>query len=135
MSSGNGGGSGSDSSSSSSIKDERYLTLGNVEECKVLGRYRGLNALAAASVGTWSCMKFHGVKYLNDKLLDPTASNSILLEAEEIAGLTRFTGETEDYRPALKRFIRHKFNQMRDYYVQKVKESVMALRKCLIGGD
>ena len=111
------------------IQHQMVVDMAKVDIEESTRTFKGLDAIVGGLVSRWAGMKFRAVKYLNAKLLDVSTEGSLLVEAEGVTGATAGGLETERQRPALTKYLRHKFNQMRDYFLQKVKTSIMRMRK------
>ena len=76
----------------------------------------------------WASNEFQRVKYLNKKLLEPGHPSAFLDNAEYQMGL-KTEEQRRACRPEVRALLKKKFNAMRDYFVQNVKEAVMMMRK------
>ena len=111
------------------IQHQMILDMAKVEVAAAARSFKGLDPIVGGLVARWAGMKFRAVKFLNSKLLDPSVEGNLLSQAEGVTGAMFGSSEADKQRPALARFLRHKFNQMRDYFLMKVKTTIMKMRK------
>ena len=86
-----------------------------------------INTCLALNIA-WASTEFQRVKYLNKKLLEPGHSSGFLNTAEQNMGLLSDDARMAN-RHEVRALLKKKFNSMRDYFVQNVKEAVMMMRK------
>lgn len=73
---------------------------------------------------------FQKVKYVNDKLLDPEHRSGFLKAFQDVSKMNTEAKRTK-YKAVLVKSIRRKFNALRDYFVQNVRDAVLQMRKWL----
>ena len=125
---------GSARSALSSLSDSTKKYMSGVD---ALGpsRYKGLDTLVVATLNQWTDDKFQLTKYLNKRMLDRNYPRNLMVQAQKLAGISALdeSEQANASRRCLKNYLRSRFNQMRDYYVQRIKRAILKMRKYYVG--